>query len=61
MDRIRIRMCIGLCFQGRQRRIDIAFAEKLYLTLVPPDYQPQAVGAVNDQSLFQGGLTPYGP
>jgi len=39
----------------------IAFAEKLYLTLVPPDYQPQAVGAVNEQSLFQGGLTPYGP
>ena len=39
----------------------IAYAEKLYLTLVPPDYQPQAVPPITDGNLAQGGLTPYGP
>ena len=36
------------------------FGAQLYLTLVPPDYQPQAVPPVNGANLFTGGLTPYG-
>lgn len=31
----------------------------VYLTLVPPDNQPVQVPPVNQDNLFQGGLTPY--
>jgi pilus assembly protein CpaB len=31
----------------------------VYLTLVPPDNQPVQIPAVNQDNLFQGGLTPY--
>lgn len=40
----------------------IAFASQqsggLYLTLVPPDYQPVDVPAIDANNLFSGGLTP---
>jgi pilus assembly protein CpaB len=34
-------------------------AGEIYLTLVPPDNQPQPVPPVNAGNLFTGGLTPY--
>jgi pilus assembly protein CpaB len=33
----------------------------LYLSLVPPDYQPTAIPTVNPGNLFSTPLTPYGP